>query len=436
MNSSKHATSANDLLAKIERILCLYYSVKSIDELGVGNFKHLIDQLEKDTSSTKNSGIIYENSVIEHDCTNTQTPDDGITKAELVKRLGECPLLENVYDYLDWSEYTAKFGDLKQFVEHLNDANTNQNLNIDLIEVEPFSNRLYKLSRNTEIEQLKQAIVLGDYVNAAGHLVSLISIKYRSLGQTPRSLLINEIESALSVYWSKSKNEMQSFADLFQKRHEYFSYYCEVTKQPCVEFNDFFFSFVVNFICRVPFKILEQILFSYIIEPLVKLDGNHRIKQNLFEYLTIRAYLDNPHFLSNEKINFFVKIGQHCAIDEWSLSNCESIVKILATKSKSMLRHVTPVIQHETQYKIEKEEESTPQENQTESGVENLITIEETPVNDKPDSGEELSCQKDEKSMLTLTDQYEHVKSIREKYGIGIELNEQTKNVTESLKGN
>ena len=93
------------------------------------------------------------------------------------------------------------------------------------------------------------------------------------------------------------------------------------------------------------------------------------------------------------------------------------------------------MIQHETQYKIKKEEESFPQENQqTESCVENLITITETSVNDKPASGEELTCQKDEKSMLTLTDQYEHVKSIRGKYGIGIELNEQAKNVTESLK--
>lgn len=40
-----------------------------------------------------------------------------------------------------------------------------------------------------------------------------------------------------------------------------------------------------------------------------------------------------------------------------------------------------------------------------------------------------------ESSIISLTDQYEHVKSIRESYGIGIELNEQTMSVTKSLKG-
>ena len=41
----------------------------------------------------------------------------------------------------------------------------------------------------------------------------------------------------------------------------------------------------------------------------------------------------------------------------------------------------------------------------------------------------------DEHSIISLTSQYEDVKGIRERYGIGIELNEQTKSVTESLKG-
>jgi hypothetical protein len=96
--------------------------------------------------------------------------ENVIEKEKLGQRLSDCPLLENVYDYLNWSEYSCKYGDLKEFVGTLNEK-SNKNLNINLLELKPFSNRLYKITHNTDIEKLKHAIEEGDHVNASGHLV-------------------------------------------------------------------------------------------------------------------------------------------------------------------------------------------------------------------------------------------------------------------------
>ncbi len=71
---------------------------------------------------------------------------------------------------------------------------------IDLLEIDASENGLLKLTRQTDIDTLKKSIEKGDHVNAAGHLVSLVSIKYGSVNRTPRSLLTNEIGSSLSSY--------------------------------------------------------------------------------------------------------------------------------------------------------------------------------------------------------------------------------------------
>ncbi len=150
-SNNKTGSSQQDILAKIESILSHYYSVKKIEDLAVGNFNYLNEKLDKNLMENS-SGIIYENSIINYDCVNLNEYDASIKKTELINNIKNCPLLENVYEYLNWGEYSNQFGDLKQFIERLNEENSNQNLEIVLLEVEPFSNRLYKLTRNTDIE--------------------------------------------------------------------------------------------------------------------------------------------------------------------------------------------------------------------------------------------------------------------------------------------
>ena len=425
--NNKNNQSEQELQDRLERLLCEYHSVKTFEALGVGRFKQLLDQLDKQNeNNSRESGIVYQNSVLDHACVYTAAKrgeeEESFEKSDIIRRFSECPLLENVYEYMNWSAYSPKYGDLKQFVESLNEENANQNLNIDLLEVEPFSNRLLKLTRNTSIELLKQSIEHGDSLNAAGHLVSLIALKYRSLAQIPRSLLINEMESSLSAFLNKSKNDSNSMAHIFQLRNEYFNYYALQIGQPDACANALFFNFVIELILRIPISIIEQILFSYIIEPLIKLDGDHRLKQKLFEYLTISTWLNNPLFANDAKIGYFVRLGKQCAINEWSASHCTSIIGILATKPKSLA--TTSLVVLETHQSIESSTEEI-KEQQAKELVNSVISS----------SSDEVKVT-EQQSIISLTNQYEDVKSIRERYGIGIELNEQTKSVTESLKGN
>ena len=100
--------------------------------MGVGSFKNTFDQFNKQIESV--NSIIYQDSILDHNFSNNAY-ENVIEKEKLGQRLSDCPLLENVYDYLHWSEYSCKYGDLKEFVETLNEEKSNKNLNINLLEL-------------------------------------------------------------------------------------------------------------------------------------------------------------------------------------------------------------------------------------------------------------------------------------------------------------
>jgi hypothetical protein len=222
LSSNFQANNIDQL--KLEHVLCKYYGIQAIEQLAIGNLKCLSEQVlvNGDTVASDRS-IVFENSILDYNLSAVSQHDPSQDE-DLGKRLRQCPLLENVYDYLNWSDaHSHKYGELKQFVSKLNSENTNLNLNIDLLEVEPFSNQLYKLTRDTSMDKLKESIESADHTNTAGHLVSLISIKYRTLGQTPFSLLKNEIESSLSALLAKTK--LKSAGPLDGIKQEFFDYF-------------------------------------------------------------------------------------------------------------------------------------------------------------------------------------------------------------------
>ena len=89
-------------------------------------------------------------------------------------------MLENLSEWLDRDEYES---DLKQLL---------LDLSIDMFELK--LGLLLKLTRVTDLDMLNMA-------NACGHLISLLSIKYKFA--TPRVLIQNHIDSSMSNYLRK-----------------------------------------------------------------------------------------------------------------------------------------------------------------------------------------------------------------------------------------
>lgn len=397
-----------ELLNKLEHLLSSYYSISSVKAYGFGDLKSLINQLEQ---LSANSPIVYQDTVLSHDM-NQAACEESLD--EVIEKLNKCPLLENVYDYLHWSNsgYSNLYGDLKQFLIDLNNKQANFN-KIDLLELEPYSNKLLKLTNSTSIEQLKMSIETGDPINASGHLVSLICLKYKSLAQSPRSLLVNEIQSSLSVFFSKCFHNEQKNSEYFDQLYTRISKKNEILQRR-------FLTFIINLIHRIPFKLLTQLLFSYILDPLVKLNSDHQIKENIFSVLVINSFLEDEFFINeNKKIKFFIKLGESCSINEWSQSSLESILTKLKISPQTTFKY-EPTITNSMSSMIVNSAAQTELKLCEIKAEDSNLFIPLNPIVSQIEDSE---------------GQYEHIQSIRKRYGIGLELNEQTKSVTESLKG-
>jgi hypothetical protein len=291
--------NTNDL-KKIENLICKFYKVKSFSQLGLGKIKHLKELTN--SNEEINESIIYFDSILNK--SDSMSPaidfiDNKENQTFLINKLNECPLLENIQIYLE--QFIDLDGiDLKLVINSLkNKLNQEQ---IYLLEIEP--GVLLKLSKNTDIDFIKQAIEQGDYINACGHLVSLIAVKYKSLNQMPRSLLINEIESSMSIYYNTKCEQLSVFI-----------------------------SFLIQFINRLPVKLVKnanKILFDYILCPAAKITNNKQIKKDIFHQL-IQSNL-------NVQILFFIKIGDLCSIQEWSMKEYEQAKKQQIQQNKTIIK--------------------------------------------------------------------------------------------------
>lgn len=140
----------------------------------------------------------------------------------------------------------------------------------------------------------------------------------------------------------------------------------------------------------------------------------------------IRDIVMDPYAAKNntnsKSLEAFVRLGQACVIEEWSTDTIRSIRDSLMS-----FRNQKPSL---SQTRKDSQETSAVQndEIQVEKSNKSIekANIPVAIVKPMSESGE--MAKNSEK-------QFDHVQSIRKKYGIGIELNEQSRTVTESLKG-
>lgn len=248
---------------------------------------------------------------------------------------------------------------------------TSKPFHIDVLETQ--AGTLLKLAGQTSIELLKKAIEDVDGVNASGHLISLIALKYSV--STPTSLIANEIESSLAVCLDKCNGNKAAF-----------------------------YQFLITWILRIPLKLANQIIFKFIIGPVAKLENDNMIKAHLFKFLVDKEQV----FFA--ELRRLIQVGEACSITEWSVENHTQLVK-----KKLEYEMPSKSVVLESVIKLQEDE----------------LKKQEIDINAKPlvsKSNEVLTCGDD-------SNEYEHVVSIRKRYGIGIELDEQSRSVADSLKG-
>ena len=307
----------------------------------------------------------------------------------LVKQLIECPLLENLHAFLNWNDSLGGLNSLKELLIDLNEQKLNletilpghktEIFHIDVLETQPGT--LLKITNQTDIELLKEAVEEANPVDACGHLVSLIALKYKA--SVPISLIANEIESSLAVCLNKYNTGA-------------------------------FYQFLIDWILRVPLQLAIQVIFKFIIGPAAKIENDNQIKASLFKYLVAKG--NNR----SKELKEFVRVGELCSISEWSLKNAELLNKaeleeITTGKFKD---NNSKEVQIKSALDLEVRGEIVGVHEQREASLKSLVN--EVMITDE-DGGE--------------GDEFKHVASIRKRYGVGIELDEESRSVADSLKG-
>jgi hypothetical protein len=320
----------------IDHSIRSFYSLRSIDELGVGSLETFTNALNKENANEEIMSCIKNEQAV---MASNKSKNERVVSIDfIIQQLNECPLLENISEFLCWTlnGYSSTYGNLKEFLVELNRKNVLVNQEpfcVYMLETEP--DCLLKLTKSTSIEQLKSAIETGDFVNASGHLVSIISIQYKSINRAPLALLVNEIQSSLSALLSKQSSQID---------HDDLSFYFDALNNQkfTTLLNIEFFTFICEFISRVPFKLHSQLLFSYIIDPSVNLTNDRHIKEKLFQFIVIKSFIyfnQNVNYVkSDPKVGLFIKLGSYCSISEWSHVQLDLILKTLSTVKKSNIK--------------------------------------------------------------------------------------------------
>lgn len=228
-----------------------------------------------------------------------------------------------------------------------------------------------KLDPDCSIELLKESIETLDPQQSASNLISLICLRYKSMFHSPKSLISNEIQSSMATVNDKNK----------------------------------LYNYIIEFICKIPEVCLTHVIFKFILEPLIRIDSDHQVAKKIF-HLVIENY-------SSDRIDWFIRLGDQLSILDWSKSSLENFKNL-----------------------SEKNDKNFGDTNKIEF-VEKNEFVEEKIVIDVPFEFESIQSNqiRQDDYLLNVTNEFGHISLIRKRYGIGLDLNQESRSVTESLTG-
>ncbi len=163
---------------------------------------------------------------------------------------------------------------------------------VDVLETRP--GELLKLESSTGIEFLKKSIENSDVVKTCGHLVSILAVKYRQL--LPESLIVNEIESSMTVLFLN-----------------------------CVD-KKAFYLFLSEVILRVPVKLVERLVFRFLLGPASKVMNDGEVKTGVFKVLVEDVRISEVKVM-DWRVRRMMEVGKRCGVQEWTIDSYYSIVK-------------------------------------------------------------------------------------------------------------
>ena len=229
-----------------------------------------------------------------------------------------------------------------------------------------------KLDPDCSIEILKDSIENLDPHRSASNLISLICLRYKSMFHSPKSLISNEIHSSMATVNDKNK----------------------------------LYRYIIDLICTIPEVCLTHVLFKFILEPLIRIDSDHQVTKKIF-YFVLENY-------SIDRVNWFIRLGDQLAILDWSKSSLENFKNLSIKEAKDS--------SNKDKVHIVKSNEF----------------VHETIIIDEPtmelSSFQSIQIRQDD-DLLNCTNEFGHINSIRKRYGIGLDLNQESRTVTESLTG-
>ena len=470
--SNKKGDDSSTMRHRLGELVCAHYSVGSLAELhmaGEATLDSLLDELDdnSDTSNTDNNNKCAHIVCLEAVASSTNTPHthrSDTSHEQLLARLEQCPLLANVAEFLDWpgNSSTLRLADLLTQLNR-NEKTTPTRPPLDFIELNDAANTLLKVTRRTSLAHLRRAVSRGDWLNASGHLVSLVVVTYRRLELVPRSLLVNELHASFASLLARhsssssscsSDEPMDALLAFIADTPHHHNYHQQQHKHK----HRHLCHFVVELMHRIPLVLLARLLVDYVLEPLARLDlHNHDHaywRRQLFAYAVASASLhsgitsldvdvdvdvdvedggdgaDRQRVANDARVRMLMALGERCGVNEWSAAACfESVfarvlewlrlkkannktAPIAAAVCKVPSTHDSQEVQVSTAHREETSQRDEV-EVKTDADIETDIDF------DANDHGEA----------------YKHVMAIRRRYGVGVALSERSRAVTDSLTG-
>ena len=274
----------------LEQIICYHYQIQSLDQLGYGSYRSILNTIEQNKKS-KNLSVHYECMMFDEiPLLKQSTKSCTDLEQQALHAINQCPLLGNLHHDTQWNlHFRSQLGRLKSFLSRHN---------ISTLEID--STTYLKLSSNSTIDFFKQSLYNFDPIFTSGHLVSIL-VQHHSLHHAPLSLLSNIM-------------------------HTFFS---------STSLDNRLYDFLIHIFLRIPFLILSSIIQRMFLEPLIKLEGSQMKVRELF-WKTIDRQDPNT-------ITRFIQLGQQLGFTDWSLDNIktESVVQM---KREKPLPRTNPVI--------------------------------------------------------------------------------------------
>ncbi|XP_062567288.1 uncharacterized protein LOC134229558 [Saccostrea cucullata] len=204
---------------KIQQALCHQFSVKEVKQLGHGTSSRLIGLADRPGKHVSNQHcVVYEAAVIPPESFEVKG-QTGIlghqTKEAALACLNNCPLLENMADWSQWSlVFEPQLGKLRDFIQKYGECQTwpveggSKIMNTDFIALERSPGQYLKLVSSSSPEKFCVALRNRIARDVSGHLMSMV-VQNKGVENTPVALLANHVrEELFKMHGEASKDSV------------------------------------------------------------------------------------------------------------------------------------------------------------------------------------------------------------------------------------